>query len=225
MVAGMFLLGWEEGGEAWQWCRRLQTSEDELLGECRILLSDISLQQNSIDRWVWRLDPSNCYTVSGVYHLLTRQLVRTIEAASDLIWRKQVPLKVCVLAWRLLRNRLPTKDNLLARGVLSHINHHCVAVGCSDFETVQHLFISCPFLQLFGAIFGSTLVYFMLGQTIFISLFTQQVERAPAVLLCNSFGYVVCGLCGMKGIRGYLKTMRSPSINWWRKSNYIPFGG
>lgn len=41
--------------------------EEELLGECRILLSDISLRQNSIDRWLWRLDPSSGYSVCGVY--------------------------------------------------------------------------------------------------------------------------------------------------------------
>jgi len=94
----MFLLGCEEGGEAWQWCRRLWTWEEELLGVCRMLLSNISLQRTSTYHWVWRLDPSNGYTVSSVYHLLTSQPVQTTDAVSDLIWHKQVPLKVSVLA-------------------------------------------------------------------------------------------------------------------------------
>lgn len=33
-----------------------------------------------------------------------------------------------------------------ARGVIPHVNHHCVA-GCGDIETVQHLFISYPFFE------------------------------------------------------------------------------
>jgi len=40
-VSDMYDLGWEEGGTTWQWCRRLWACEEELLGECRILLHDI----------------------------------------------------------------------------------------------------------------------------------------------------------------------------------------
>jgi len=38
LVADMFVLGWEEGGEAWCWRRRLWTWEEEMLEECRQLL-------------------------------------------------------------------------------------------------------------------------------------------------------------------------------------------
>jgi len=34
-VRNMFLLGWEDGGEAWQWRRRLWVWEEECLEECR----------------------------------------------------------------------------------------------------------------------------------------------------------------------------------------------
>ncbi|MCH87520.1 glutamate-gated kainate-type ion channel receptor subunit GluR5 [Trifolium medium] len=56
-----------------------------------------------------------------------------------------VPMKVSVLAWRLLRNRLPTKDNLAARNIISQESQFCVT-GCGDVETAQHLFLSCPVL-------------------------------------------------------------------------------
>ncbi|GAU25000.1 hypothetical protein TSUD_292110 [Trifolium subterraneum] len=35
-----------------------------------------------------------------------------------LVWHPQVPLKVFILAWRLLCDRLPTKRNLITRGIL-----------------------------------------------------------------------------------------------------------
>ncbi|GAU18664.1 hypothetical protein TSUD_124970 [Trifolium subterraneum] len=38
--------------------------------------------------------------------------VDSLDAVADLIWHKHVPLKVSIVAWRLLRDRLPTKDNL-----------------------------------------------------------------------------------------------------------------
>jgi hypothetical protein len=61
----------------------------------------------------------------------------------DIIWHRQVPLKVSILAWRLLRNRLPTKANLVTRGMLNPDTQLCVA-GCGEVETTQHLFVSCP---------------------------------------------------------------------------------
>jgi len=66
----------------------------------------------------------------------------------DLIWHKQVPLKVSILAWRLLRDRLPTKSNLLRRGILQADATICVA-GCGHDEPASYLFIHC---DVFGAL-------------------------------------------------------------------------
>jgi len=74
--------------------------------------------------------------------LLTSQKYHNLDASSDLIWRKQVLLKVSIFAWRLLRDRLPTKNNLVARGIISHEARLCVS-GCGCVETTQHLFHSC----------------------------------------------------------------------------------
>jgi hypothetical protein len=46
------------------------------------------------------------------------------------------------MVWRLLRNRLPTKDNLLRRGIIKVDSAACVA-GCSVPETAFHLFLYC----------------------------------------------------------------------------------
>jgi hypothetical protein len=64
------------------------------------------------------------------------------------VWHKSVPLKVSIFAWRLLRNRLPTKDNLLSRGVLQHDDISCVG-GCGSEENACHLFLGCT---TFGSI-------------------------------------------------------------------------
>ncbi|MCI67692.1 helicase-like protein, partial [Trifolium medium] len=55
-------------------------------------------QPNVADQWVWRHDPGGGYTVQGAYKLLTFRDVQDADATSDLIWHKQVPLKVFVLA-------------------------------------------------------------------------------------------------------------------------------
>ncbi|MCH91367.1 receptor-like kinase, partial [Trifolium medium] len=85
MVKEMFLLGWGEGGDAWKWQRCLWAWEEELLGECRVLLHDIILQTHFSDKWQWQLDPVRGYSVRGVYRLLTTQADVTLTAAEDLI--------------------------------------------------------------------------------------------------------------------------------------------
>ncbi|GAU10837.1 hypothetical protein TSUD_425350, partial [Trifolium subterraneum] len=141
-VGEMASLGWGAGGEAWVWRRQLWVWEEEMLGECQSLLSNISLQALSSDRWQWQLDPDKCYTVCDAYQLLTSHDSVILSDAEGLIWHSQVPLKVSIFAWRLLRDRLPTKANLVTRGILSSEAYYCVS-GCGAVESAHHLFISC----------------------------------------------------------------------------------
>ncbi|GAU46442.1 hypothetical protein TSUD_402090 [Trifolium subterraneum] len=172
-VAEMALLGWEVGGEAWVRRRQLRGWEKELLGECQTLLLNITFQDQV-----------------------------TLNAAEGLIWHSQVPLKVSILAWRLLCNRLPTKANLVIRGILSSEAHFCVS-GCGAAESTQHLFISC---STFGSIWsllvlGLDLHWWILTlfRTSLLSLLFQQESPGCVVLLCNLYGLLACGLCGTSG--------------------------
>ena len=47
-----------------------------------------------------------------------------------------------LFAWRFLRNKLPTKDNLVRRDIL-HVNDNVCVVDCGSLETSQHLFMGC----------------------------------------------------------------------------------
>ncbi|GAU49521.1 hypothetical protein TSUD_407540 [Trifolium subterraneum] len=151
-VAEMFSLGWGADGDAWEWRRKLWEWE-EMLRECQTLLLNLSLQAQSSDRWQWQPDADEGYTVRGAYQLLTSQASATMDDADKLIWHSQVPLKVSIFSWRLLRDRLPTKTNLVARGILFPVVHFCVS-GCEAAESAHHLFISC---STFGSLW--TLVY------------------------------------------------------------------
>ncbi|MCI26088.1 receptor-like kinase, partial [Trifolium medium] len=53
-VAEMFSLGWGAEGETLVWRRQLRVWEEEMFGECQSLLSNISLQAQSSDRWQWQ---------------------------------------------------------------------------------------------------------------------------------------------------------------------------
>jgi len=55
---------------------------------------------------------------------------------------------VSIVAWRLLKDRLPTRMNLFRRGILQSEGSRCVAGCCSD-ETASHLFLHC---EVFGSL-------------------------------------------------------------------------
>ena len=63
-----------------------------------------------------------------------------------MLWQKNVPLKVVVFAWRLFRNRLPTRDNLLQRNVLNSDSCLCITRFGSP-ETINHLFLHCSYFS------------------------------------------------------------------------------
>ena len=116
--------------------------EEELLEECRLLLSNVYLQPLSFDVWQWQPDPNEGYSVRGVYAMLTNQKMPHVRQCDELVWHKQVLLKVSIFAWRLLRDRLPTKSNLVNHGILDVEASLCV-LGCGCVEDARHLFLEC----------------------------------------------------------------------------------
>jgi len=113
-----------------------------MLEECRTLLFDVSLRANVSDQWLWLPDPSGGYSVRGAYHLLMTKDIPLADSEVELIWHNQVPLKVSVFAWRLLRDKLSTKTNLVNIGVIFSNASFCVS-GCCFVETTHHLFLFC----------------------------------------------------------------------------------
>ena len=149
--------GWTVDGGAWVWRRRLLAWEEEIVAECAALLSDFVLQDTVLDRWRWALDPIKGYSVKGTYQYFTSSESLVERGTSHMVWLKHVPLKVSVFVWRLLRNRLPTKDNLIRRRALQQENNSCVG-GCLILETSVHLILHCNF---FGSLWN--LIYKWIG--------------------------------------------------------------
>jgi hypothetical protein len=118
-VADLFSSGWEVGGEAWVWRRLLWVWEEELLMECHTLLLPFTMQVHIPNVWRGQSDPDAGYSVCGAYQLLTSQNSFPLGEVADLVWHRLVPLNVSILVWRLLHDRLPTKTNLVARGIIS----------------------------------------------------------------------------------------------------------
>jgi len=145
-VAKMASLGLAVGGRGWVWRRRLLAWEEDSVRECTLLLSNVVLQDHVSDAWRWLLDPVHGYSVREAYRFLTsgEQVDRTIV---DDVWHRYILAKVSLFVWRLLRNRLPTKDNLMRRRVIQATDIAC-AYGCDDSESANHLFLLCEIPNL-----------------------------------------------------------------------------
>ena len=130
-----------DGGGAWVWRRRLLAWEEDSVRECTLLLHNTVLQENVSDTWRWNLDPINGHLVREAYRFITynEQVDRGLV---DDVWHMFIPAKVSLFVWCLLRNHLPTKDNLLRRRVIQVDGTTC-AFGCGETESANHLFLGC----------------------------------------------------------------------------------
>ncbi|PNX84949.1 heat shock protein [Trifolium pratense] len=164
------------------------------------------------DRWQWQPNLDGGYTVRGAYQLLMTHDAVTLDAAAGLIWHPQVPLKVSFFVLRLLRDRLPTKANLVIRGILSSEHHHCVS-GCGDsdeVESAQHLFLSC---STFGALWS--LVSSWIGS----SLVTAQTPSNHFIQFTASAG-------GLRARHSFMQLIWLACV-WvvWTERNHRLFSG
>lgn len=59
------------------------------------------------------------------------------------IWKLNIPSKVTCLIWRVMLDRLPTKDNLRMRNIILEESDLLCPLCNYHRESAQHLFISC----------------------------------------------------------------------------------
>ena len=96
---------------------------------------------------MWKVDSSSRYTVRSAYNSITSQGTVENPEVVPSVWHKDVPLKVLLFMWRLLRDWLPTKNNLHRRRVLDFDDQFCVG-GCGSAKTSTHLFLHCMHFSL-----------------------------------------------------------------------------
>jgi hypothetical protein len=83
------------------------------------------------------VDIDGVYFVSGAYYWLTHQVTLDPFSHKDVVWNKLALLGVSLFTWRLLNNRLPTKDNLIRREILHGDSTLCFG-ACGKEKTLSH---------------------------------------------------------------------------------------
>lgn len=131
--------GWE-----WNlnWRRDLFESElllaDSFIGD----LAQQQIQPHREDKWIWKHDHSGHYSSKSGYDLIWREIRGSIQNSDFVdLWKLKIPAKSAIFAWRLIKDRLPTKMNLIRRQVVVN-DRLCPFCGLKD-EEAEHLFFSC----------------------------------------------------------------------------------
>jgi hypothetical protein len=140
----------QDSGWNLNWRRGLFVWELNLLNEMLVIINSAVLTGES-DRWGWRLEKDEDFTVKSTYELVSNMLLPSGDIASEkkqafkAIWNCPVPSKAAGCAWLVIQNRVPTRENLLRRRVIQD-NREQGCVLCGDnVESVQHLFLYCNF--------------------------------------------------------------------------------
>ncbi|KAF1888874.1 hypothetical protein Lal_00036916 [Lupinus albus] len=100
----------------------------------------VALHQFRSDTWEWKLNTSRQYSVKFSYKLLTTvDQTDLTNHHTPTLWKSKAPSK------RLFHDRLPTKDALSKRGVLSLTSGDLLCSFYMDeSESSTHIFCSCP---------------------------------------------------------------------------------
>ena len=94
------------------------------------------------DTWSWEGESSGRYTVWNAYRLLDRGSPNeNQDGVFNIIWKLRIPSKASIFAWRLIRDKLPTKSNLRRRNV--EINDVSCKFCRHHGEDASHLFFNC----------------------------------------------------------------------------------
>ncbi|XP_024172006.1 uncharacterized protein LOC112178017 [Rosa chinensis] len=143
----------EETGDWQEWLLHELFTPMEVVNIMKIPLS----LSGGIDRLVWHFDKKGRYSVKNGYHVarVMDTLERTASGSSfgadrarlwGKLWKVNVPPKVRMHAWRLVKGTLPTRAALAKRVQLSDVR----CVYCSNgVEDSLHLFKNCDALRTF----------------------------------------------------------------------------
>jgi hypothetical protein len=141
------------------WSSGLTDIEKASADELFLLLEQLRPRRDISDRRKWIPHVTGLFSVNSTYiSLLNRLELEALHSNTTLalnkLWRTNVPSKVGVFGWRLMLDKLPTKDALFTKGIItSHFDRCCVF--CSiDVEDTLHVFLNCHMIsQVWDCIF------------------------------------------------------------------------
>ncbi|GJX29229.1 reverse transcriptase domain, reverse transcriptase zinc-binding domain protein [Tanacetum coccineum] len=123
----------------WAWRRNLRSGHEMDQLDTLMGLLQHHCSSPIDDRWDFTLYHSNMYSVSVMRKYIESRSLLT--EGNKTRWNKLVPIKISILAWRLINDRLPTRSKLYSRGIDLH---SLLCPVCDEnIESAQHLLVHC----------------------------------------------------------------------------------
>ncbi|KAL8469918.1 hypothetical protein ACS0TY_032692 [Phlomoides rotata] len=141
--------GWVNGEWVWnfRWTRTLSARDLTSFNEIISFLNKNKLHQRQVDHWEWIHCNKGKYVVNKAYKVLLsrregiEQNIRERMRFSKL-WKSWAVRKATTTAWKILKDRMTTTDNLGGRGIsLSSDELKCQLCKEQD-ESIGHLFFN-----------------------------------------------------------------------------------
>jgi hypothetical protein len=110
------------------------------------LVKDIPLTNS--DDWIsWSLNKNGLFSTKSIYTWLEKGLA---GSHNKWIWKTKIPLKIKIFMWQLGQDALLTRENLRKR----NWDGSPVCSFCSQLETNNHLFFTCPISKVVWGTLG-----------------------------------------------------------------------
>jgi hypothetical protein len=142
---------YDNNGWAWRfvWNDVLSVEEAELAQELLQMLIPIRPCTDREDRRKWIPAAAANFSVKSAYlDLLNRLVLPPLDDSKLLslgrMWKNNVPSKISIFGWRLLLEKLPTRDSLFIKGVITNVLDRGCVLCCNHVETTTHIFLQCP---------------------------------------------------------------------------------
>jgi hypothetical protein len=222
------------------WRRRLFEWENNLLQDLLILINS-RLVSNAVDRWGWKPEKGEDFTVKSTYSLVSDLFIARGEISIGRqvvfksIWKCSAPSKVAGFVWLVLLDRVPTRVNLRRRQVVLGEGNYCCPLCGEDEETTVHLFVYCKcVVQVWRQIFDWLALVFMLPHSI-MSILSLPIAagfkslRQGLVLIWNAVFWCVWRLRnkiifdnGVFDLNGLVDDIKVVSWKWWTSKSQVP---
>ncbi|GJX68068.1 RNA-directed DNA polymerase, eukaryota, reverse transcriptase zinc-binding domain protein, partial [Tanacetum coccineum] len=104
-------------GGNYEWCSSPRGRTLDEVSELSRLIGNLVLSLEQQDGWRWKLNPNGKFAVNNLSKLIDIAILGSNVMSYKLDWNQIVLRKVNICIWKAVNDRLPTRANLLLRGL------------------------------------------------------------------------------------------------------------
>jgi hypothetical protein len=125
-----------------------------------MVLEHVQPRRDTNDRRKWIPHGAGLFSVQSAYSsLLDTFSLEALEPntvhALKKLWITKVPSKASIFGWRLLLAKLPTKEALFEKGIITTNFERCCVFCSNEVEDIPHVFFNCNLIvQVWNSIFN-----------------------------------------------------------------------